>query len=81
LAGVARTRRECARDTVSDVDPTSIRIDIDNRSDAPLDHWRDRLDRQRRKKKPRKEPPKQPDPAGKHRPDPGVDDYAAPVPH
>ncbi|MDD5389983.1 MAG: hypothetical protein PHD37_11590 [Gallionellaceae bacterium] len=71
-------RRECARDTVADVDPMSIDVRIGDHSEAPLEHWQDRLKEKRRKR----EAPEQSDtpatPARRSPPDALIDDYAAP---
>lgn len=74
-----KSRRECARDSVADVDPMRIKVRIDEHSDTPLEHWQDRLKRQRRKQRPRPEPPESPTTPGRPRPDSLIDDYAAPV--
>ena len=75
----AKQRRECARDTVGDVDSlTIINVQIDEHSDVPLEHWQEHLKQQRRKKKQpagATEPPAAP---GRQPPDSLIDDYAAP---
>jgi len=70
-------RRECARDPVADVDPMSIDVRIGDHSEAPLEHWRERLKRQRRKNEPQPEPPAKP---SRRPPDSLIDEYAAPRP-
>ncbi len=69
-------RRECARDSVADVDPMSIEVRIGDRSEAPLEHWQDRIKDQRRKPKLPPAPPETP--ARRSPPDALIDDYAAP---
>lgn len=68
--------RECARDSVADVDPMRIDVHIDNHSDVPLEEWKEKLKRKRRKRAPEIEPPATPE--GPRRPDALIDDYAAP---
>jgi hypothetical protein len=75
---LTQRRRECARDSVGDVDPLRINVHIDDHSDVPLENWQDHLKRQRRKRKPPRgdtEPPAAP---GRQPPDALIDDYAAP---
>lgn len=69
-------RRECARDSIADVDPMSIDVRIGDHSDAPLEHWQDQLKEKRRKRDPR--PAKPETPARKSPPDALIDDYARP---
>jgi len=73
----AKPRRECARDSVADVDQMHINVQIDNHSDLPLEHWQDRLKRQRRKIGPRPAPPEPSSPPGRQPPDSIIDEYAA----
>lgn len=71
-------RRECARDSVSDVDPMSIDVRIGDHSEAPLEHWQDRLKEKRRKRE-APEPSETPaTPARRSPPDALIDDYAGP---
>lgn len=69
--------RECARDSVADVDPMRIDVHIDNHSDVPLDEWKEKLRHKRRKRDPKPAPPAAPEAPG--RPDALIDDYAAPA--
>ena len=68
-------RRECARDSVQDVDPMTIDVRIGNQTDVPLEFWRERLKRDRRRK-----PPPRPEPAPEtdKQQEGRIDDYAAP---
>lgn len=70
-------RRDCARDSVTDVDPMRIDVRIGDHSDLPLEHWKDQLKDKPRKRGPRPGKPgtSQPPPAA---PDTLIDDYAAP---
>jgi len=71
--------RECARDTVSDVDPMSIDVRIGDHSEAPLEHWQDRLKEKRRKRGPHPAQPETPATPGRQSPpDALIDDYAGP---
>lgn len=75
--GSTKPRRDCARDSVSDVDPMNIDVHIGEHSEAPLEHWQDRLKDKQRKRGPRSkkpESPNRPPPA----PDALIDDYAGP---
>ena len=75
LHRIAKQRRECARDSVGDVDSLRIiNVHIDEHSDVPLENWQDHLKQKRRKKK-QPEPPAAP---GRQPPDSLIDDYAAP---
>lgn len=76
LHRVPQAHHECARDSIPDVDPMRIDVHIDDHSEAPLEHWQDRLKEQRRK---RKQPPPQEVPERKPPPDALIDDYAAPA--
>jgi hypothetical protein len=79
LYRVSKQRRECARDSVGDVDSLRIiNVHIDDRSDAPLEDWQDRLKRQRRKKKPQPGQTEPPGAPGREPPDSLIDEYAAP---
>lgn len=73
-------RRECARDTVSDVDPMSIDVRIGDHSEVPLEHWQDRLKEKRRKRGPRPAKPETPTAPSRQPPDALIDDYAGPRP-
>jgi hypothetical protein len=75
----SRPRRECARDTIADVDPMQINVRIDNHSDVPLESWQDHLKRQRRQIGPRPERSKTPPPVDRPPPDTLIDEYAAPA--
>lgn len=71
-------RRECARDTVSDVDPMNIDVRIGDHSEAPLEHWQDRLKEKRRKQKPPKQNETPATPTRRSPPDALIDEYAGP---
>lgn len=72
-------RRECARDTVSDVDPMNIDVRIGDHSEAPLEHWQDRLKEKRRKQKPPKQNETPATPPRRPPPDALIDEYAGPA--
>jgi len=78
LHRISTPRRECARDSVADVDPMSINVRIDNHSEVPLEHWQDQLKRQRRKIGPHPTKPEPPATPGRQPPDALIDEYAAP---
>jgi hypothetical protein len=80
LHRLAKPRWECARDTVGDVDPMSITVSIDDRSEEPMEHWKEHLKRQRRKKKPQPAESDPPATPGRRPPDSLIDEYAAPRP-
>lgn len=73
----SKPRRECARDSVADVDPMRINVRIDNHTDVPLEQWQDRLKRERRKKRPPPGPADAPASPGHPPPDTLIDEYAA----
>jgi hypothetical protein len=72
-----KPRRECARDSVGDVDPMNIDVRIGDHSEAPLEHWQDRLKEKRHKRGPRSKKPETPN-RPPTAPDALIDDYAAP---
>jgi hypothetical protein len=72
-------RRDCASDPVGDVDPMRVKVQIDNHSDVPMEHWRENLRRQRRQPEPAPATPGTPAP-GHRPPSEGlIDEYAAPI--
>jgi hypothetical protein len=73
----SKPRRECARDSVADVDPMRINVRIDNHTDVPLEQWQDRLKRERRKKRQPPGPADAPASPGNPPPDALIDEYAA----
>lgn len=73
----SQPRRDCARDSIGDIDPMRVDVNIDNRSDLPLEYWRDRLKRPRRKIGPRREPSETPSPPEHPPPEGTIDEYAA----
>lgn len=75
----SRSRRECARDSVADVDPMRIKVRIDNHSEEPLENWREHLKRQRRQNGPRPAQSQTPEAPGRQPPDSLIDEYAAPL--
>lgn len=70
-------RQDCARDSVTDVDPMKIDVRIGDHSEVPLEHWQDRLKEKRRKRGPHSKKPETPD-RPPSAPDALIDDYAAP---
>lgn len=79
LHRMSTSRHECARDPVPDVDPMSIDVRIGDHSDTPLEHWQDRLKRQRREKQPQPGEAEPPAPPSRRPPDSLIDEYAAPL--
>ncbi len=79
LHRASRPRRECARDSVADVDPMRVDVRIDNHSGEPMEHWREQLKRQRKQHEPRPARPLPPDIPGQQPPDTLIDEYAAPA--
>jgi len=71
------SRRDCARDSVTDVDPMRIDVQIGDHSELPLEHWREQIKEKRRKRGPRSRKPATP---GQPPAEPGalIDDYAVP---
>lgn len=71
-------RRECARDTVADVDPMNIDVRIGDHSKAPLEHWQDRLKEKHHRRGPHPAEPEMPPSPNRPPPDSLIDEYAAP---
>lgn len=72
-------RRDCARDPIADIDPLKIDVRIGERSDLPLEVWREQLKRRRREIGPHPDDSDKPATPGRRPPEGSIDEYAAPV--